>query len=53
VISVLVRKTFANAQRLYYWQEENFGESEDELSFVKQKLGFWFFKNYLTLTSKG
>jgi len=34
---VLARKTLANAQHLYYWQEENFGESEGELSFVKQK----------------
>jgi len=30
----LVRKTLANAQHLYYWQEKNFGE----LSFGKQKL---------------
>jgi len=34
---VLARKTLANAQHLYYWQEKNFGESEGELSFVKQK----------------
>ena len=33
---VLVRKTLANAWHLYYWQEKNFGESEGELSFVKQ-----------------
>jgi len=32
--TVLVRKTLANAQHLYYWQEKNFGESEGDLSFV-------------------
>jgi len=31
---VLARKSLANAQHLYYWQEKNFGE----LSFIKQKL---------------
>jgi len=35
---VLAKKTLANAQHLYYWQEKNFGESEGELSFIKQKL---------------
>jgi len=34
---VLARKTLANAQHLYYWQENNFGESAGELSFVRQK----------------
>jgi len=34
---VLARKTLANARHLYYWQEKNFGESEAELSFIKQK----------------
>jgi len=34
---VLARKTLANAQHLYYWQEKNFGESEGKLSFVKQE----------------
>jgi len=34
---VLARKTLANAQHLYYWQEKNFGKSEGELSFIKQK----------------
>jgi len=35
---VLMRKTLVNAQHQYYWQEKNFGKSEGELSFVKQKL---------------
>jgi len=35
---VLARKTLVNARHLYYWQEKNFGESEGELPFVKQKL---------------
>jgi len=29
---VLARKTLANAQHLYYWQEKNFGESDLSLS---------------------
>jgi len=36
-LKVLARNTLANAQHLYYWQEKNIGESEGELSFVKQK----------------
>jgi len=35
---VLAKKTLANARHLYYWQEKNFGESEGELPFIKQKL---------------
>jgi len=31
---VLARRTLANVQYLYYWQEKNFGESEGKLSFV-------------------
>jgi len=34
---VLARKTLANAQHLYYWEEKNFGKSEGKLSFAKQK----------------
>jgi len=35
---VLAKKTLANTRHLYYWQEKNFGESEGELPFIKQKL---------------
>jgi len=31
---VLARKTLANAQHLYYWQEKNFGESEGKSYFL-------------------
>jgi len=34
---LLARKTLVNAQHLHYWQDKNFGKSEGELSFVKQK----------------
>jgi len=34
---VLASKTLVNARHLYYLQEKNFGESEGELSFAKQK----------------
>jgi len=40
---VLVRKILANSQHVYYWQEENFGECECELSFVN--LLKWFVFN--------
>jgi len=53
---VLARKTLANAQHLYYWQEINFGESEGEslganyLSLSKADiLSFWFLTFYKKL----
>jgi len=39
---VLARKTLANAQHLYYWQEKNLGKFEDELSFINSLKWFVF-----------
>jgi len=38
---VLARKTLANAQHLYHWQEKNFGKSEG-LSFINSLKWFVF-----------
>jgi len=41
-LKFLARKTSANAQHLYYWQEKNFGKSEGKLFFVNSLKWFMF-----------